>query len=122
MSGESGGVMAETTVVDVKFPVDEPCADRPLLQIKNLSKTFGLSTVLEDVELDLFSGEVHALVGQNGSGKSTLIKILSGYHRADAGATILIDGQPLHETLRGDPQNVRLHFIHQDLGLILELD
>ena len=52
----------------------------PALEIRGLSKTFGVKTVLDSFELTLQPGEIHVLLGQNGSGKSTLIKILSGYH------------------------------------------
>ena len=48
--------------------------------------TFPGTRALDSVELDVRAGELHALVGHNGSGKSTLVKVLSGYHRADAGA------------------------------------
>ena len=51
---------------------------------------------LNDVDLDIRAGEVHALVGHNGSGKSTLIKVLSGYHPPDAGARSWLDGEPVN--------------------------
>jgi ABC-type sugar transport system ATPase subunit len=59
----------------------------PALGIESLSKTFGTNTVLRDVGLDLIPGQIHGLLGANGSGKSTLIKILSGYHEPDPGAS-----------------------------------
>src|SRR5262249_56844230 len=57
-----------------------------LLKIEGLSKTFGGTRALIDVDLDVREHEIHALVGQNGSGKSTLIKSLAGYHHPDPGA------------------------------------
>ena len=57
-----------------------------MLRIEHLSKTFPGQVALNDVDLDVAAGEVHALVGQNGSGKSTLIKVLAGYHQPDPGA------------------------------------
>ena len=71
------------------------------------------------------AGEVHALVGHNGSGKSTLIKVLSGYHAPDPGAEVLLDGQSIDvgQLAHGrHGQAARLSFVHQDLGLVLELD
>src|SRR6478609_6869354 len=88
------------------------------LELRDVSKTFGGTRVLNDVSLAIDSGEVHALVGQNGSGKSTLIKILAGFHAADPGATALIDGQ---ERTLGDPDDIHaagVRFVHQDLGLV----
>jgi ABC-type sugar transport system ATPase subunit len=89
-----------------------------LLRIAALSKTFVGTKALDDVSLDVRSGEVLAVVGQNGSGKSTLVKVLAGIHPPDPGATIEVrndTGQlvPLHGA-----QPRGLHFIHQDLGLL----
>ena len=77
--------------------------DAPLLQMRGIHKSFPGVKALEDVDLQLHSGEVLALMGENGAGKSTLIKILSGGHRVDSGE-ILIDGKPceLRETEHPD--------------------
>jgi ribose transport system ATP-binding protein len=89
---------------------------------QGLTKTFGGRTVLNDFGLELMPGEVHALLGQNGSGKSTLIKILTGFHAPDAGGTLTVRGEdvalPLHP---GQPQDLGLAFVHQDLGLAPDL-
>ncbi|MFT3866417.1 MAG: sugar ABC transporter ATP-binding protein [Solirubrobacterales bacterium] len=93
----------------------------PRLVAKGLSKTFGGTAVLTDVDLTVGAGEVHGLIGQNGSGKSTLIKLLSGFHTPDAGE-VTVDGEQLH--LPADPKQLQEHgvsFVHQDLGLVPSL-
>jgi rhamnose transport system ATP-binding protein len=60
-------------------------ASPPTLSLQHASKSFGAIHALEDVTIDLFPGEVHALVGENGAGKSTLVKILGGVHLPDTG-------------------------------------
>ena len=52
------------------------------------------------MHLDVVPGEVHGLIGQNGSGKSTLAKVLTGYHPADPGGRVLVDGEPLRLPVR----------------------
>ncbi|MDX6653904.1 MAG: ribose transport system ATP-binding protein [Solirubrobacterales bacterium] len=91
---------------------------KPILEARNLSKTFAGNKALDSVDLDLFPGEIHALVGQNGSGKSTLIKILSAYHRPDPGAEVRIAGVPLELGNPGAVAAAGLRFVHQDLGLV----
>jgi len=61
----------------------------PLLEMKGISKSFGGNLVLAGVDLSLWPGEVHALVGENGAGKSTLMKILSGVYSRDTGSILL---------------------------------
>jgi len=93
----------------------------PALSIHDLSKTFSGQVALNRVDLTVAQGEVHALVGQNGSGKSTLIKVLAGYHRPDPGATATVHGVPLELGSAADAASKNMHFVHQDLGLVLEL-
>jgi ABC-type sugar transport system ATPase subunit len=92
---------------------------QPVLDIRGLSKRFPGTTALDSVDLEVRAGEIHALVGQNGSGKSTLIKVLAGYHKPDPGSEIRLCGEPLTHSAIADHQ--RLRFVHQDLGLFLEL-
>jgi rhamnose transport system ATP-binding protein len=66
--------------------------DHPILSLQHASKAFGAIHALEDVSIDLYGGEVHALVGENGAGKSTLVKILGGVHLPDTGG-LQIGGQ-----------------------------
>jgi ribose transport system ATP-binding protein len=82
----------------------------PLLQVRRLSKSFPGLKALDDVSLEVSSGEIVALVGQNGSGKSTLVKVLAGVHQPDPGSRV-----ELADVTGGAAS---LHFIHQDLGLV----
>ena len=86
---------------------------KPPLAIKGLTKHFGGTAALRDVNLTVHAGEIHALLGANGAGKSTLIKILSGVYMPDSGQ-ITSGGLSV-----SDPKVARrLSFVHQDLGLI----
>jgi ABC-type sugar transport system ATPase subunit len=96
-----------------------PTAATAALAVQGLSKTFPGTRALIDASIEIRPGEVHALVGQNGSGKSTLIKTLAGYHTPDPGATAALDGEPF-ELGHDVPDGLR--FVHQDLGLVLELN
>jgi fructose transport system ATP-binding protein len=92
-----------------------------LLEARGLRKSFGHVDALRGVDLDLYDGEILALVGDNGAGKSTLIKILSGALQPDAGE-IRVDGQAavLHT-----PAAARQHGIetvYQDLAVVPILD
>jgi ribose transport system ATP-binding protein len=87
--------------------------------VAGVSKTFGRQRVLTEMALALEPGELHGLVGQNGSGKSTLVKILTGVHAADPGATIEVDGAPLGPVVRVDAMREHgLSVVHQTLALI----
>lgn len=93
-----------------------------LLTLKGLSKTFEGQKALDDVDLAVAPGEVHALLGQNGSGKSTLIKILAGYHKPDPGGTGAFRDAELELGSGQAARDAGMRFIHQDLGLLTDLD
>jgi ribose transport system ATP-binding protein len=67
---------------------------KPAVSARAVSKYFGATCALANVDFELFGGEVHALVGENGAGKSTLVRILSGVQQPDQGE-VLLDGQPV---------------------------
>jgi ribose transport system ATP-binding protein len=94
----------------------------PVVELRNLSKSFGGSQALKSVDLTILPGEVHGLLGENGSGKSTLIKILNGFHAPDPGAELKVNGEDVSLPLApGQFRDLGLSFVHQDLGLVLEL-
>ncbi|MFF3503989.1 sugar ABC transporter ATP-binding protein [Streptomyces sp. NPDC003247] len=66
---------------------------RAVLRVRGVTKRFGGALALKGVDLDLYPGEVHALMGMNGAGKSTLVQVLAGVHQADGG-TVEVDGVP----------------------------
>ncbi|UXN23445.1 sugar ABC transporter ATP-binding protein [Curtobacterium flaccumfaciens] len=94
----------------------------PVLRISGLTKRFGGLTALDDVDLEVLPGQVHALLGENGSGKSTLIKILSGTYAPEPGATIEVRGARLPLPVPpGYFRRVGISFVHQDLALVPSL-
>ena len=109
MSGAEGG---DDAVRD-----DDSADRRPILEMRNISKTFHTVKALRNVSFSVHAGELHALMGENGAGKSTLIKVLSGAYPPDAGGEILIDGAPV---VTGDPIAARANgvsVIYQELSL-----
>jgi ribose transport system ATP-binding protein len=90
-----------------------------VLEVRNVSKTFGATRALRHVDFSIEPGEVFAVLGQNGSGKSTLVKVLSGFHVPDPGAEIMVNGVSLPIPLPpGKAREVGMGFVYQDLGLV----
>lgn len=90
---------------------------KPVLQMRGINKSFGGLKALMDVDLDLYSGEVLAIVGDNGAGKSTLIKVLTGIYQADSG-NIVIDGETQTIRNRRDSMDAGVAVVYQNLGLV----
>jgi len=92
-------------------------AHPPLLSIRGLSRHYGRVTALENVDLDLFPGQVTALLGDNGAGKSTFISLLSGVNVPSAGE-IMVDGQAVRFHTPLDARHAGISTVFQNLALI----
>src|SRR5262249_3682442 len=92
----------------------------PTLEMRSITKAFAGNSVVEDVNLVAFAGEVHALVGENGAGKSTLMKILAGAYRPDSGE-ILIEGMLERFNRPADALAKGIAMIYQELSLAKHL-
>ena len=88
-----------------------------LLKIQGVSKSFPGVQALDNVDLSLRSGEIHALLGENGAGKSTLIKIITGVHQPDAGR-MLLNGEPVRFNSPRDAFAAGISVVHQERNLI----
>jgi D-xylose transport system ATP-binding protein len=93
----------------------------PMVEMQDMRVAFGGVHAVDGVSIDLFPGEVLALVGGNGAGKSTLIKTLSGAHPADSG-TIVINGETAHITSPIDAKHYGIETIYQTLALAENID
>ena len=94
---------------------DEPSS--AILEMRGITKSFFGVPVLQDVDLDVRPGEVHAILGENGAGKSTLMKILSGAYLPDAG-TIVLDGREVRFGHPSEAQNAGVSIIYQEFTLL----
>jgi ABC-type sugar transport system ATPase subunit len=92
-----------------------------VLSVRGLVKRFGGLTAVSDVDLDVFPGEVVALLGDNGAGKSTLIKCVSGVYQPDAGE-LRFAGRPVRFERPIDARAAGIETIYQDLALANNLD
>jgi ribose transport system ATP-binding protein len=91
-----------------------------LIQIKHLTKIFPGVKALDDINVDIYEGEIHALLGENGAGKSTLIKILTGAYLMNEGE-VIINGEKVNINAPSDALKYRIGAIYQELTLIPQL-
>ena len=90
----------------------------PLLSVKGIAKSYGHVRALQNIDIDIHSGEVLGLLGDNGAGKSTLIKILSGIVRPDKGQ-IFREGKEINILSRKDSEEkAGVQTIYQDIALV----
>ncbi|PJR93026.1 ABC transporter ATP-binding protein [Ochrobactrum sp. 695/2009] len=91
-----------------------------LLEAVSLSKSFGPVQVLKNIDLRIFGGEVHAIIGENGAGKSTLMKLLAGNERPTSGE-IRIDGKPVSFSGPVEAEAQGIVLVHQEILLAPDL-
>ena len=95
--------------------------NRCLVELRNIRKAFGGVHAVDDVSLNLYPGEVVAVLGHNGAGKSTLMKMLAGAYPIDSGE-VLLSGEKVQIRSPSDAQNLGIESIYQTLALADNLD
>lgn len=113
-------MMSDTTTASGSDTIPAPDGE-PILQAKGLVKRFGRVTALAGADLELYPGEVLAVIGDNGAGKSSLIKCLGGAMIPDEG-TILLEGEQQHFRNPPDAQAAGIETVHQTLAVAPALD
>ena len=114
-----GPVLAEQSLPAGKIVAPTSAPD-DVLRVEHISKSFGPTTALRDVNLHLRKGEILGLLGDNGSGKSTLIKIICGFQKQDGGQMFLHD-EPYEPKSVDDARAHGIDTVYQDLALIDQL-
>ena len=89
----------------------------PLLELKGITKTFGSFTANEDINLTVYPGEVHALLGENGAGKSTLMNVIYGIYKPDRGG-VFLSGEPVRIHSPKDALRHGIGMVHQHFMLV----
>ena len=93
----------------------------PIMEARGLVKRYGHVVALDGADLELFPGEILAIIGDNGAGKSTLIKALSGALQPDDGE-VRLDGEPVHFRSPRDARQAGIETVYQDLAVAPALD
>lgn len=105
---------------DVPTTTQEPMGEA-VLEVRSISKAFGMTRALDDFSISLQAGTIHALVGENGAGKSTLIKSMTGIHQPDSGA-IVVDGAEVVFRSTQTAQAAGVAAIYQEPMVFPDLD
>jgi simple sugar transport system ATP-binding protein len=93
--------------------------NQPLIELRNITKSFGNVNAVDGVTMSIYRGEVVGLIGDNGAGKSTLIKVLSGVHKPDSG-DILVRGQKLNNWNAALSRQSGIETVYQDRALAVQ--
>jgi fructose transport system ATP-binding protein len=109
--------------MEVAYPADKQhiYSQEPVLSVRKLVITFGRVIGLDGVDLDLYPGEVLAVIGDNGAGKSTLIKCITGAYTPDSGE-ITLNGERVHFRRPQDAREAGIETVYQQLAVIPALD
>ena len=94
---------------------------RPIFQLREINKSFSKIKVINNINIDFFSGEVHAIIGENGAGKSTLCKIITGMYRANGGE-MKLGGKFYSCSHPKDAINSGIFMIYQEPNLAPDLN
>ena len=92
----------------------------PVVSLRGISKSFAHVVALRSIDLDIYAGEIHAVMGENGAGKSTLVKVLSGVHRRSSGQ-MTVRGREVDFATPKEAERNGIAIIHQELNLIPSL-
>src|SRR5512143_883384 len=95
----------------------DPIIPTPMVSMRGITKAFPGVLANDLIDLDIYSSEVHALLGENGAGKSTLMKILYGFYRLDSGQ-IQFNGQAVRIQSPHDARALKMGMVFQDFSLI----
>ena len=103
----------------VETSSNEASADRkvPLVELRNVGKSYGNITALKDISLRVYPGQVTGILGDNGAGKSTLIKIIAGLHQQTAGE-LLVDGEATKFSSPADALGKGIATVYQNLAVV----
>ncbi len=108
----------ENETVD-EITQEPPVTCQPTMEVQNITKRFPGVVALDDVSLQFFPGEIHAIVGENGAGKSTLMKVMSGAYIPDSG-TIYLGGEKVAFSHPREAQMKGVSIIYQEFNLLPE--
>ena len=89
----------------------------PVIELKNVSKTFGEVNSLSDINLAIYPGEIVGLLGDNGAGKSTLVKTIMGFHKPNEGGEIWFKGEKISEWSVAKARELGIETIYQERAL-----
>ncbi|MEP0323776.1 ATP-binding cassette domain-containing protein [Bauldia litoralis] len=107
--------MADTATATATATTAE--AKTPVIELKNVTKTFGEVRSLSDVNFAVYPGEIVGLLGDNGAGKSTLVKTIMGFHSPDPGGEIYFHGERIHEWSVARARSLGIETVYQERAL-----